>query len=124
MPQHGGEVCGPGGGSPGLTPRQSGDDCSPQMLVFKADRFEDAEAVMAAVRGGRTVVLNVPGLPEAAAQRLVDFVCGGITAMDGQVRRLGEEAFLLAPALASVITSVQSSARSFRPPLMKKSSRS
>jgi cell division inhibitor SepF len=124
MPQQGGEVFNPGGGSPELTPRQSGADGSPQMLVFEADRLEDSEAVIAAVRGGRTVVLNVPGLPEAAAQRLVDFVCGAVTAMDGQVRRLGEEVFLLAPALASVTASVQSSARSFRPPLMAKPSRS
>lgn len=102
MPQHCGEVFGPGGGSPELTPRQSGADGSPQMLVIEADHLEDAEAIIAAVRGGRTVVLNVPRLPEAAAQRLVDFICGAITAMDGQVRRLGEEVFLLAPALAHV----------------------
>jgi hypothetical protein len=92
----------PGGGSPEVMPRDFSTDASPGMLVFAADRFGDVEAVIAAVRGGRTVVLNVAGLPAATAQRLVDFVCGGITAMDGQVQRLGEEVFLLAPALAQV----------------------
>jgi cell division inhibitor SepF len=102
MRHHSGEVFDPGGGSPELTPGESSADRSPQMLVVAADRFADAEAVIAAVRGGRTVVLNVAGLPQAVGQRLVDFVCGGITAMDGQVHRLGEEVFLLAPALAHV----------------------
>ena len=102
MRQHSGEVFDPGGGSPHLPPRPFGADGSPQMLVFAADRFEDAEAVIAAVRGGRTVVLNVAGLPEAVGQRLVDYVCGGLTAIDGQLHRLGEEVFLLAPPLAHV----------------------
>ncbi len=102
MQQQSGDVCDPAGAPPALTPGRAGDNGSPEMLVVAADRFEDAEAVIAAVRGGRSVVLNVAGLPEAVGQRLVDFVCGGITAMDGQVHRLGEEVFLLAPAMAHV----------------------
>jgi FtsZ-interacting cell division protein YlmF len=102
MRQHSDEVFHPAGGSPHVPPRPSGADSSPQMLVFAADRFEDAEAVIAAVRGGRTVVLNVAALPKAVGQRLVDYVCGGLTAMDGQVHHLGEEGFLLAPPLAHV----------------------
>ena len=60
------------------------------------------EAAIALVRSGRSVVFNVANLAQRGCQRVVDFVCGGITAMDGQVHRLGEEVFLLAPALASV----------------------
>ena len=103
MGQHSGEVFDPAGGSSHLPPRPSAAEGSPQMLVVAAHRFGDAETVIAAVRGGRTVVLNVAGLPQAVGQRLVDFVCGGISAMDGQVHRLGEEVFLLAPALAHVV---------------------
>ncbi|MEB3322097.1 MAG: hypothetical protein VKI81_04670, partial [Synechococcaceae cyanobacterium] len=65
MRQQSGEVFDPAGGSPAVTPRESGADGPPQMLVFVADRFEDTEAVIAAVRGGRTVVLNIAGPPEA-----------------------------------------------------------
>jgi cell division inhibitor SepF len=95
-----------GGFAPASVPSQ---DAPPEpaagqqdLLVFMADRFEDAETVITAVRGGRSVVLNAAGLPDVVGQRLVDFVCGGITAMDGQVHRIGEGVFLMAPALARV----------------------
>jgi FtsZ-interacting cell division protein YlmF len=37
-------------------------------------------------------------------QRLLDYACGGITAMDGQAHRIGDGVFLLAPALTQVET--------------------
>jgi cell division inhibitor SepF len=36
------------------------------------------------------------------AQRTIDFVSGGVYAMDGQSERLGEAVFLFAPALVSI----------------------
>jgi cell division inhibitor SepF len=36
------------------------------------------------------------------AQRTIDFVSGGVFAMDGQSERLGEAVFLFAPALVSI----------------------
>jgi cell division inhibitor SepF len=36
------------------------------------------------------------------AQRVIDFVSGGVFAIDGQSERLGETVFLFAPALVSI----------------------
>jgi cell division inhibitor SepF len=36
------------------------------------------------------------------AQRTIDFVSGGVFAMDGQSERLGETVFLFAPALVRI----------------------
>jgi cell division inhibitor SepF len=36
------------------------------------------------------------------AQRTIDFVSGGVYAMDGQSERLGDTVFLFAPALVTI----------------------
>jgi cell division inhibitor SepF len=36
------------------------------------------------------------------AQRTIDFVSGGVFAMDGQSERLGDTVFLFAPALVAI----------------------
>ena len=61
-------------------------------------RFEQAADVIASVRAGRTVVLQVDHLEPDIGQRLIDFVCGGMEALDGQSQRLEDWVFLFAPA--------------------------
>jgi cell division inhibitor SepF len=73
-----------------------------QILVLRPDCFEDGQLVIEAVRAGRSVVLNASELDPCLGQRLVDFTCGGITAMDGQSHRLGEAVFLFAPLMARI----------------------
>jgi cell division inhibitor SepF len=50
----------------------------------------------------RTVVLQLAAMEPAEAQRTIDFVSGGVYAMDGQSERLGETVFLFAPALVTI----------------------
>ncbi|MFM7361258.1 MAG: cell division protein SepF [Cyanobium sp.] len=73
-----------------------------QILVLRPGCFEDGQRAIEAVRSGRSVVLNASDLDPALGQRLVDFTCGGITAMDGQSHRLGEAVFLFAPLMATI----------------------
>ncbi|MFN7900086.1 MAG: cell division protein SepF [Synechococcaceae cyanobacterium] len=61
-------------------------------------RFEQAADVIASVRAGRTVLLQVDHLEPETGQRLIDFVCGGMAALDGQSQRLEDWVFLFAPA--------------------------
>ena len=51
-----------------------------------------------AVRQRQTVLVNSSWLEDSPGQRLIDFVCGGMTAMEGQIHRIAEEIFLFAPA--------------------------
>lgn len=73
-----------------------------QLLVIAPRRLEEAEQIIEAVRTNQTVVLNTANAEEGVAQRLIDFACGGIAAIDGQVHRINEETFLFSPAQANV----------------------
>ena len=55
-----------------------------------------------AVQQLKTVVLHLGGMDPEEAQRTIDFVSGGVYALDGQSERLGETVFLFAPSLVTI----------------------
>jgi cell division inhibitor SepF len=73
-----------------------------QLLVFYPRQLEDAEALIRAVKANQTVVLNASGADDGEAQRLIDFACGGMEAIDGQTYRIDAETFLFTPARGRV----------------------
>ena len=75
---------------------------SPQLLVMAPRRLEEAQQIIEAVRDNQTVVLQIANAEDGVAQRLIDFACGGIAAIDGQVHRINEVTFLFSPAQATV----------------------
>jgi FtsZ-interacting cell division protein YlmF len=72
------------------------------LQLVMANRFEDAQTVINAVRSGRSVVLNAARLSSGMGQRLVDYACGGISALEGQSHRIGEGVFLLSTSQTRV----------------------
>ncbi len=77
-------------------------DWLPEVLVFHPTRFEDAQAILIAVRELRTVVVHAGAMERGEAQRLIDFVAGGVLAIDGQSECLDAVTFLFAPDLVAI----------------------
>jgi cell division inhibitor SepF len=73
-----------------------------EILVLLPAGLEDGRIAVEAVRNGRSVLLNASGLDPNLGQRLVDFTCGGVSAMDGRSHRIGEAVFLFTAALSRV----------------------
>ncbi|MEB3320261.1 MAG: cell division protein SepF [Cyanobium sp.] len=90
----------PEGGRPAWASRSS--DGGRSLVVVTPRGLGDAPAVIEAVRSNRVVVVNSAWLEDAPGQRLIDFICGGLAAIGGQVHRIAEEVFLFAPASTSV----------------------
>ena len=59
-----------------------------RLLVFHPRQLEDAQALIRAVKANQTVVLNASATDAGEAQRLIDFACGGMEAIDGQTHRI------------------------------------
>lgn len=74
----------------------------PEVIVITPGRFEDAQAAVLAVREQKVVVLQASRLDPELAQRTIDFVAGGVSALDGQAERLDATTFLFAPAQVNV----------------------
>jgi cell division inhibitor SepF len=73
-----------------------------QVLVIAPRQLEEAQQIIEAVHENQTVVLQTSAAEDGVAQRLIDFTCGGIAAIDGQVHRIDAETFLFSPALARI----------------------
>lgn len=81
---------------PSFPPRQ------PEVVVMTPTAFDQAGEAVRAVQQQRTVVLHLGSMTSDDAQRTIDFVSGGVFALDGQSERLGETVFLFAPALVRI----------------------
>jgi cell division inhibitor SepF len=75
---------------------------SPEVVVFSPTCYEDAAEAVLAVQHLKTVVLHLEALDPQEAQRIIDFVSGGVYAIDGQSERLGESVFLFAPSIVNI----------------------
>lgn len=73
-----------------------------RVLVLYPRQLEDAQLVIDAVKDNQAVVLNTSLAADGEAQRLIDFACGGMEALEAQVHRLDAETFLFAPGHAGV----------------------
>lgn len=74
----------------------------PEVVVMSPSRFAAGTEAVVAVQQQRTVVLHLAGMEPEEAQRTIDFVSGGVYALDGQSERLGEAVFLFAPGLVTI----------------------
>jgi len=74
----------------------------PQVTILDCRRLEQAVQALEALRARHCLVLQLAMAEPQEAQRIVDFMAGAISALDGQVERIGECTFLFAPAGVTV----------------------
>ncbi len=73
-----------------------------EVLVITPNSLEEAHQAILAVRDRKVVVLQAGHLDPDEAQRTIDFVAGGVSALDGQAERLDETTFVFAPCTVNV----------------------
>lgn len=73
-----------------------------ELVVWHPTSFDDGAAIVAAVRERRTVVVHAGLMERAEAQRLIDFVAGGVSAMDGRGESLDALTFVFVPSCVSI----------------------
>lgn len=64
--------------------------------------YDDAQMVGRALRDGVPVVLNLTGVSEAVAYRIVDFSAGVVFGVRGSIERVTPRVFLLSPAQVNI----------------------
>lgn len=89
----------------------------PEVVVMTPARYDEAEQAVRAVQQQRTVVLHLGAMPTDEAQRAIDFVSGGVCALDGQAERLADSVFLFAPTAVAIHRDLAGAAAS-EPPLV------
>jgi hypothetical protein len=70
-------------------------------LVLRPREYSDARIVGDRLRDGRAVVLDLRGMSNADARRMVDFSAGLIFGMRGSIEKLRDKVFILTPPTMS-----------------------
>ncbi len=67
------------------------------LRVIKPEEFDDAQLIIKVLQNGLAVIINLEGMDVPSAQRIVDFVAGGVTALDGSLQAISGSIFVAAP---------------------------
>ena len=70
----------------------------PQVTILRSRRLSDAQNAVEAIRQRHCVLLQLDDADPAEAQRIIDFLAGAISALDGQVERIVDATVLFSPA--------------------------
>ncbi|MEO1002433.1 MAG: cell division protein SepF [Cyanobacteria bacterium J06638_7] len=85
-------------------------DWLPEVVVFHPLRFEDAQLIVHAVREHKTALVHAGAMDRGEAQRLIDFVAGGVSAIDGRAECLDELTFVFTPEVVLLTRDADSAA--------------
>lgn len=68
-----------------------------EVSIQKPTNFDDSEDICDMLIKGHPVVVNLEGFDPDDAQRIMDFLCGCIYAMDGKLNQISKYIFIFSP---------------------------
>jgi len=68
-----------------------------KLVVMQPESFEDARDIANHLKNKKPVVINLESVERNAAQRIVDFLSGAVYALDGNIQKVANGIFLIAP---------------------------
>lgn len=68
-----------------------------QLVLVKPERFETAAEITDHLRSKRAVLINLETTPKEVTRRLVDFLSGAAYALDGKVKKIAANTYIITP---------------------------
>jgi cell division inhibitor SepF len=78
-----------------------------RVVVMHPRTLEEGQAIADQVKGRRPVIVNLDLAEERSGQRLLNFLSGVAYAVDGGLRKVGENIFLITPSNVEVASEEQ-----------------
>ena len=75
-----------------------------EIVVIEPISFEDVQKIADHLKNQQAVVLNLQGLENELARRIVDFTSGVIYAIEGSLQKIAEGIFLFVPSSIEIIS--------------------
>ena len=76
----------------------NGQSQSIKMVISQPTTFEQSEEICSALKERKSVIVNLEYVNKDVARRIVDFISGGVYALDGYVQKVSNSIFLVAPS--------------------------
>ena len=68
-----------------------------QVVLFRPTSFNDTSKAADDLRAKKAVIVNMENVDKAMARRVVDFLSGCVYALDGDVKKIAQSAYLFCP---------------------------
>lgn len=103
-PQYGTESEGPQGSQKNriMSIVGKGDHSQKKIMLFEPRVFSDAKQIASRLLDGQAAIINFERMDDQQARRIVDFLSGVTYAINGDIKRIGEQIFLCTPSEFSV----------------------
>ena len=67
------------------------------MVICQPTTFEQSEAICDLLKGKKSIIVNLEYVNKDIARRIVDVVSGAVHALDGNLQKVSNSIFLVAP---------------------------
>ena len=68
-----------------------------EVVLFRPGNFNDTSKAADDLRNRKAVIVNLENVDKAMARRVVDFLSGCVYALDGDVKKIAQSAYLFCP---------------------------
>lgn len=68
-----------------------------KMVITQPTSFEQSEEICNYLKEKKSIIVNLEYVNKDVARRIVDFISGGVFALDGHIQKVSNSIFLIAP---------------------------
>ena len=79
-----------------------------EVVLFRPNSFNDTSKAADDLRSRKAVIVNMENVDKAMARRVVDFLSGCVYALDGDVKKIAQSAYLFCPHNMDVVGDLES----------------
>ena len=69
-----------------------------KMVISQPTTFEQSDEICSFIKEKKSVIVNLEYVNKDVARRIVDFISGGVYALDGYIQKVSNSIFLVAPS--------------------------
>ena len=81
-----------------VVPMQQAQGNSIKMVISQPTTFEQSDEICSFIKEKKSVIVNLEYVNKDVARRIVDFISGGVYALDGYIQKISNSNFLVAPS--------------------------
>ena len=79
-----------------------------EVVLFRPSSFNDTSKAADDLRNRKAVIVNMENVDKAMARRVVDFLSGCVYALDGDVKKIAQSAYLFCPHNMDIVGDLES----------------
>ena len=78
-----------------------------KMVISQPTNFEQSDEICSFLKEKKSVIVNLEYVNKDVARRIVDFISGGVYALDGYIQKVSNSIFLVAPSNYEITNEMQ-----------------